>query len=74
MIDLVRRSAEEAGRDPTTVEVTVQGNATDREGALTEVEALQGLGATRILIPAVLFGSDLESALTRYGEEVIDRV
>jgi probable F420-dependent oxidoreductase len=73
LIDLVRTSAEEAGRDPTTIEVTVQCNATDSERARDEVEALQELGATRILIPAVLFGSDLEPALTRYGEEVIGR-
>ena len=53
--------------------MTVQGNATGGEEALAEVKVLQGLGATRILIPSVLFGSDLEPALARYGGEVIGR-
>jgi len=74
LIDIVRASAEEAGRDPTTLEVTVQANATSGDDALTEVMALQELGATRILIPAVLFGSDFQPSLARYGEEVIGRV
>ncbi|MGD0392603.1 MAG: LLM class F420-dependent oxidoreductase [Acidimicrobiales bacterium] len=73
LIDLVRKSAEEAERDPTTIEITVQCNTTDGEQARAEVKTLQGLGANRILIPSVLFGSDLEPALTRYGEEVIGR-
>ena len=73
LIDLVRKSASEAGRDPATLEVTVQCNATGGEEALTEVKALQELGATRILIPAVLFGTDPQPSLTRYGEEVIGR-
>jgi alkanesulfonate monooxygenase SsuD/methylene tetrahydromethanopterin reductase-like flavin-dependent oxidoreductase (luciferase family) len=71
LLDLVRSSAEEAGRDPEALEITVQCNATDGEEARGEVEALQELGATRILVPAVLFGSDLQESLARYGEEVI---
>ena len=74
LIDTLRTSAEEAGRDPTTLEVTVQCNATGRADALTEIDALRKLGATRILIPAVLFGSDPEPSLTRYGRDIIERV
>jgi probable F420-dependent oxidoreductase len=73
LIDTVRQSAEEAGRDPATLEVTVQGNATGGDPALTEVSALRALGATRVLIPAVLFGADVQSSLTRYGADVIGR-
>ena len=65
LIDIVRRSAEEAGRDPTTLEVTVQCNATEAEDALAEVRSLQRIGATRILVPAVLFGADLQASLAR---------
>jgi probable F420-dependent oxidoreductase len=74
LIDILRRSAVEAGRDPTTLEVTVQCNATGGQEALTEVKALEALGATRILVPSVLFGPDFESSLSRYGEEVIGGV
>jgi probable F420-dependent oxidoreductase len=73
LIDIVRRSAEEAGRDPTTLEVTVQCKATSGEQAVSEVSALRALGATRVLIPAVLFGTDIQSSLSRYGAEVIGR-
>jgi probable F420-dependent oxidoreductase len=73
LIDLVRKCATEAGRDPATLEVTVQCNATGGEEARAEVQALQQLGATRILIPAVLFGADPQPSLARYGEEVIGR-
>jgi probable F420-dependent oxidoreductase len=73
LIDIARTSAEEAGRDPTALEVTVQSNATGGEQAVAEVSALQKIGATRILIPAMLFGSDVQSSLNRYGADVIGR-
>lgn len=74
LIDIARTSAVAAGRDPAALEVTVQCTATSGDGALAEVRARQELGATRILIPSVLFGADLEPALTRYGKEVIEHV
>jgi len=74
LIDIVRRSAEDAGRDPTTLEVTVQCNATEAVDALAEVRSLQRIGATRILVPAVLFGTDLPASLARYGEEVVGHI
>ena len=53
--------------------MTVQCTAIGGEEARAEVQALQELGVTRVLIPAVLFGADLEPSLARYGEEVIGR-
>ena len=73
LVALVHTSAEEAGRDPRAIEVTVQVTATAGEDAVAEVRALQDLGADRILVPAVLFGADCGSALARYGDEVISR-
>ena len=73
LIDIVRSSAEDAGRDPTTIEVTVPSNTTDSQVALAEVTVLAESGADRVLVPAVLFGADLEGSLARYGEEVIGR-
>ncbi len=71
LIAIARQSAEEAGRDPMALEVTVQGIATGREPALAEVSELQKLGATRILVSAVLFGPEVQSSLSRYGKDVI---
>jgi probable F420-dependent oxidoreductase len=73
LIDLIRTSAEEAGRDPAAIEVTMQSNAVGGEEAVTAVEALQKIGVTRVLIPAGLFGPDLELSLARFGEDVIGR-
>jgi probable F420-dependent oxidoreductase len=74
LIDIIRQSAMEAGRDPTSVEVTIQGTATRSEEALAEAAMLQELGVSRVLIPAVLFGADLDESLARFGEDVIGQI
>ena len=64
LIDLVRTSAEEAGRDPSDHRGDhASATRPPARRPVAEVEALQEIGATRILIPAVLFGSDLEPSL-----------
>ncbi len=73
LMDVMRRSAEEVGRDPATIEVTVPCNVTAGEEALAEVAALERLGATRVIVPAVMFREDLAGSLTRYGADVIGR-
>lgn len=74
LVDLVRRSAEEAGRDPASIELTIQCNGTTGKKALAEARALKSLGATRVVIPAVMFGDDFERSLGCYGEDVIGRI
>ncbi len=44
---------------------------TSGEEALTDVKSLEALGASRVLIPAGMFGSDPAPALQRYADEVI---
>ncbi len=74
LLDIVRESAAEAGRDPSSLEVTMDSFVTSGEEALTEVKTLEGLGASRILIPAGMFGSDPLPALQRYADDVIARI
>ena len=74
LLDIVRQGAEEAGRDPATIEVTVPCYATGGEEAMAQVTVLQGLGATRIIVPAALFGGDFETSLSHYGQDVIGRI
>ncbi len=74
LMNIMRQSADEAGRDPATIEVTVQCNVTAGEEALAEVSALERLGAARVIIPAVMFRADLVESLKRYGVDVIGRV
>ena len=71
--DVMRRSADEAGRDPASIEVTVQSYITTADEALDEVKVLERLGATRVIVPAAMFKQDPVEALRRYGVDVIGR-
>jgi probable F420-dependent oxidoreductase len=73
LIDLIRTGAEEAGRDPEAVEVTMQCTSLTGQEAVAAVTTLREIGVTRVLIPAVLFGPDIETSLDRYGHDVIGR-
>ena len=73
LIELIRTSAEEAGRDPEAVEVTMQCTSVSAAEAVTTVQALHGIGVQRVLIPSVLFGTEFETSLARFGEDVIGR-
>ena len=73
LIDIIRQSATAAGRDPNAVEVTIQVTATRGEEAVADVAMLQELGVSRVLVPAGLFGGDVDDSLARYGEDVIGR-
>ena len=74
LIELIRTSAAEAGRDPDAVEVTMQCTAVTGDEAVATVEALEAAGVSRVLIPSVLFGTEFETSIARYGEDVIGRV
>ncbi len=71
LVEVTRRSAEAAGRDPSSVEVTASSYCTDAAEAIADVRALGDLGVTRVVVPAALFRGDVCSALRHYGERVI---
>jgi probable F420-dependent oxidoreductase len=72
LIELVRRSASEAGRDPDSIEISVQSISLDAETARAEAATFQAMGATRVVIPAALFKSDPAELLARFGADIID--
>ncbi len=74
LLDVVRHAAVEADRDPSEIEVTMDSFVTSGEEALADVNALKELGASRVLIPAGMFGSDPELALQHYAKDVIARI
>lgn len=74
LFDVVRAAAEDAGRDPDSVELTTGGNGAIGAGALDEVAALADLGVGRVILPSFLFWSDPAESLAAYGREVIDQV
>ncbi|MHB1583102.1 MAG: LLM class F420-dependent oxidoreductase [Acidimicrobiales bacterium] len=73
LVTTMRRSAEEAGRDPSSLEVTVGATCRGGEEAVDEARALRALGATRVLVPAAFFGDDPRGPLAAYASGVIER-
>ena len=74
LIDVMRASAVEHGRDPDAIEVTAGGNGALGRGALEEIKKLADLGVSRVIIPPLAF--DVEGQKTgfaKYGEDVIAR-
>ncbi len=68
LLDTMRNAAEEAGRDPSAVEVTA-GGAIDVDG----VKRLADLGVDRVAIPPLAFDNEgIGRALGTFGEDVID--
>jgi probable F420-dependent oxidoreductase len=74
LFDVVRRTAEAAGRDPKAIEIMagcpdlLPGSTKDPRAAIEE-RARQGV--TRIVLPVWRFQPDLEDGLNRFGETVI---
>ena len=74
LLDLVRRTAEAAGRDPKAIEImTGCPDALPNSGKdpLAAVEERRGRGIGRIVLPVGAFMPDLEESLSRFGETVI---
>lgn len=74
LIDVMRATATEHGRDPDVIDITAGGNGALGSGALDEVKKLADLGVSRIIIPPLAF--DIEGqreSFAKYGEDVISR-
>jgi probable F420-dependent oxidoreductase len=72
LLGIMRAAAEEAGRDPSSIEVTVSSYVSAEDAAAAaDVAELVELGATRVVIPAALFTGDTAEALAHYGDHVI---
>jgi probable F420-dependent oxidoreductase len=74
LLDIVRRAAEAAGRDPGSIEMitgcpdTLPNSGKD---PLAAVEERRARGIGRIVLPVGAFMPDLEDSLPRFGETVI---
>ncbi len=74
LIDVMRATAVEHGRDPDAIEITAGGNGALGSGALDEVKALGDLGVSRVIIPPLAYDPEGQrTAFAKYGEEVIAR-
>lgn len=73
LFEVVRRTAEQHGRDPGSIQLTSAGRGAVGSRAAEEVELLAAMGVERVILPGFLFWNDPEEALGRYGEDVISR-
>ena len=72
LLATMRTAAEDAGREPSAIEVTVASFVTSDPGAArADVAELAELGVTRVVIPAAMFPGEPPDALAHYGEHVI---
>ena len=74
LIDLMRRTAEAAGRDPSRIEITTGCPGALGDDPARAVEECRARGAQRVLVPAAAFTPDPEAKLAAFGERVIRRV
>jgi probable F420-dependent oxidoreductase len=74
LLDVMRASAVEHGRDPDAIEVTTGGNGVLGSKALDEAKALADLGVSRVIIPPLAFDPEGQrTAFAKYADEVIAR-
>lgn len=71
LIDIMRQSASDAGRDPATIEVTGGDDAVFGDNPVAAVEELRAKGVDRVAVPAFLYLRDTADALAGFGESVI---
>ena len=74
LFDIVRRSAEAAGRDPESIErITGCPGALPNSGQdpLAAIDERRARGAQRLVLPVTAFLPDLETRLQIFGEKVI---
>ena len=74
LLDEMRKAAADAGRDPSSIEITSGGDGALGSGALDEVKRLEDLGVSRVIIPPLAFDVEGQrTAFARYADEVISR-
>jgi probable F420-dependent oxidoreductase len=75
LLSEMRAAAEQAGRDPSAIEVTWGGSGVVRgagDEALDEVGRLQEQGVSQVVLPPLAYDADgLREKLSRFGDEVI---
>lgn len=74
LFEIMRRSADEAGRDPDAIEISAGGIMPDRSDVFDRIAALEAVGVDRCILPAFAFYRDTAETLARFGAEVISQV
>lgn len=71
LVDIVRQTAADAGRDPADIEITYGSGDVVGAGAVEAVAELAEIGVDRCIVPSFLFLDDPAASLEAYAERVI---
>ncbi len=71
LLTLARQSAEDAGRDPSSIEMTGQHLGIFGDDPASAVEELESWGVARTVVPAFMFRRDTADSLAAFGERVV---
>lgn len=71
LVDIVRQSAADAGRDPESIEISYGSEELMGDGAADAAHALAEAGVDRAIIPSFLFLGDTEGSVAAFGEKVV---
>ncbi|MCX7619584.1 MAG: LLM class F420-dependent oxidoreductase [Acidimicrobiales bacterium] len=75
LLAIMRKAAEDAGRNPDSIEITCGSQGVFGDDPIGAVHKLEDLGVSRIVIPPLSFSpTDIAEALGRFGENVIAKV
>jgi probable F420-dependent oxidoreductase len=74
LVDIMRQTAADAGRDPSAIEVSYGSEAVLGAEAVDAVGELAEQGVDRVIVPSFLFLGDTEVSLQGYAERVINAV
>jgi probable F420-dependent oxidoreductase len=74
LIDIVRQTAADAGRDPAAIEISYGSEELMGPGAADAAQELAAVGVDRAIVPSFLFLGDPEGQLAEYGERVVQSV
>ena len=73
LIDMMRQAAADAGRDPSSIEVSAFAMGVLGDDPLGAVEELAAMGVDRALVPVFAFLKDTADTMAAFGAEVIAR-
>jgi len=71
LITLARQTAEDAGRDPESIEITGQHPGVFGDDPAAAVEELESWGVSRTIVPAYMFLRNTADSLAEFGDKVI---
>lgn len=72
LLDVMRKAADQAGRDAGAIEITVSGHGLFGSDPLAEVERFAAIGADRMVIAPLAYDAEgAEEAYGRFGTDVI---